>query len=77
LQFQLRLPAGPLRGRQQHLVEVAGVEGVAERRGAVGVADDRLAQIEPGLAQRLSRPLGAAQRLRPAGGEVDGRLVLA
>jgi hypothetical protein len=72
----MRLAADPLRGGQQHLVEVTGMKRVAERRGAVGVANDRLAQIDPSCAQRPRRPLGATQRRQPAGGEVDG-LVLA
>jgi hypothetical protein len=71
LQFELRLSTGPLRGRQQQLVEVAGVQRVAERSGAIGVADDRLAQLEAGLAQPPRSALGAGQRIRPAGGEVD------
>jgi hypothetical protein len=77
LQFELPLAPGRPRGHQQDLGELAGVERVAERRGAVGVADDRLAELEPGPAQRPRRPLGAGERLRPAGGEIDRLLVLA
>jgi len=71
LQFDLRLTARPLRGGQQRLVELARVQGIAERGSAIGVADDRLAQLEPGLAQLPRRPLGDPQRRRPAGGQVD------
>ncbi|HYC80514.1 MAG TPA: hypothetical protein VEB65_01930 [Solirubrobacterales bacterium] len=72
MQFNLRLAAGLLRRGQQRLVELAGVQRVAERRGAIGVADDRLAQVEPGLAQAPRRPLGAVECRRPAAREVDG-----
>lgn len=48
------------------------MQRVAERRSAVRVADDRLAQVEPRLAQPPRRPLGAVERRRPAAGEVDG-----
>jgi hypothetical protein len=71
LQLKVRLAAGPLRGRQQHLVELARVEDVADRRGAVGIADDRLAQLEPGPAQAGRGALGTAEGIGPAAGEVD------
>jgi hypothetical protein len=72
LQFEMSLAGAVLlRRRQQHLVEVAGVDGIAERGGAIGVADDRLAQVEPGLAQAPDGALGPGQRVRPAGREVD------
>jgi hypothetical protein len=77
LQFQLRLATGPLRGRQQHLVEVAGVQRVAERRGAIGVADDRLAEVETRIAQPARRTLGTGQGVRPTGGEVDRVVAIA
>lgn len=47
------------------------MQRVAERGGAIGIADDRLAQIEPRLAQLSHRPLGALERRRPAGCQVD------
>jgi hypothetical protein len=72
LQFEVRAGDGAIgRGRQQDLVEPPRVRRVADRRGDVGVADDRLAQIDPALAQPPRRPLGPAQRVRPAGREVD------
>lgn len=49
------------------------MQRVAERGGAIGVADDRLTQVDPRLAQPPRRPLGAVERRRPAGGQVDPR----
>jgi hypothetical protein len=71
LQLQVRPGSKPFRAGQQHLVELPRVQGITERSGAIGVADDRLAQLEPGIAQPPRRPRGALERSRPAGRQVD------